>query len=310
MFLIQLLALSSFIFGQESFSIYRVDANNQTAVIQTPDADKVRVGDLYKIETPEGICHTPVSEVVEGFFYVNTEQCRNEDVQKGIPLVSARKTSGVLVAQTDAPATPSSFQQNAMGSNTTDSDSLLQSEFVQNYLAKKLSLYVGYHAGNTLEGKIPVSGQNSINEVSGSNTIGFGAEYKIADMPYNLSAIGGFSYNLPRAYGRYIMEGTSTTQKFDDNPELQLWSFYLNLRYRFLKEAYFFMGINRLLANMSNLPGQTDGDWGFHTGARYYPKEHFFVEGAVNFYNLNYRFQGATTDVSLTELEIKGGYTF
>jgi len=84
----------------------------------------------------------------------------------------------------------------------------------------------------------------------------------------------------------------------------------VNLRYRVNKSLYGYLGFNHLAAYMSNLPGEMNGDFGFHTGARYYPLERFFIDGAVNFYNMNYTYGGRTTDVSLTEVEIKGGYSF
>jgi hypothetical protein len=312
--LLQLLSLSSLIFAQQNFSIHRVDQNNHLAVVQTGQLISevgVKAGDEFKIQTPDGDCYTPVSEVIDGFFYVNTQQCRDSDVQKGITLVSTTTTR--VIPQEPVTITrsaPSHFPGDDSFSTTSE---ISNSPFYNDYIADKLSVYMGYHAGNTLDGQLPVGGQNSITELSGAHTIGFGAEYEVAKMPYNLSAVGGISYNLPRSYGRYTLNtSTGPAQKFSEgaNPELRLWSFYGNVRYRFLKDAYAYMGINRLVASMSNLPGKTSGDFGFHLGARYYPASRIFVDTAINFYNLNYEFQGVTKDVSLTEVEVKGGYTF
>jgi hypothetical protein len=309
--LFQLLSLSTLIFAQQSYNVYRVDQNNHVAVVQTTETG-VKIGDEFKIQTADGFCHTPVSEIIEGFFYVDTQQCRNEDVRKGTVLISTKNMVVIerAVATTPVRQAPTRFPGNDEFSTKAEVES---SPFFKNYIADKLSLYVGYHAGNTLDGQLAVSSQSSITELSGAHTIGLGAEYQIAQMPYNLSAVGGVSYNLPRAYGRYTLNTSSgPAQKFSDNsnPELQLWSFYGNIRYRFLKDAYAYMGMNRLVASMSNLPGKTTGDFGFHLGARYYPGSRVFIDTALNLYNLNYEFQGVTTDVSLTELEIKGGYTF
>lgn len=312
-----LLTMSSLLFAQESYFIYRVDHNNHTAVVTLSNAEEIRVGEEFKIQTPDGYCHTPVTEVINGFFYVNIEQCRNEHVQKGTMLVAANPVAVPMAIPNTAASSPVATRSPA--SSPFEADSSVSSEsnykntvFYKQWIANKLSAYVGYHAGNDLDGQLGVTQQSTITGLSGSHTVGFGAEYQVAELPYNFDVLGGLSYNLPRSYGRYSIrtQGNGPAPTFNESPELQLWSFYANLRYRFAKDIYGYFGLNRTAAYMSGLPGDARGDFGFHAGARYYPWNRFFVDGAVNFYNIDYSYQGRTTDVSLTELEIKGGYTF
>lgn len=314
-----LLTMSSLLFAQESYFVYRVDHNNHTAVVTTSSAEEIHVGERFKIQTPDGFCHTPVTEVINGFFYVNTEQCRNEDVQKGTLLVAADpvmvpKARTVASIDSGAATSPLGGSSSPFGADSSVSaeSHYKNTAFYKQWIANKLSAYVGYHAGNDLDGQMGISQQSTVTGLSGSHTIGFGAEYQVAQLPYNFDVLGGLSYNLPRSYGRYSIstQGNGPSPTFNESPELQLWSFYANLRYRFAKDIYGYFGLNRTAAFMSGLPGEAKGDFGFHAGARYYPWTRFFVDGAVNFYNIDYTYQGRTTDVSLTELEIKGGYTF
>jgi hypothetical protein len=306
-----LLSLSSFVFAQDiptEFTIHRVEAQNR-AVVASKQADAVRVGEEFTIETAEGDCHLPVTKVVEDYFYVDTQQCESDVVTVGTVLHSTRK---IQVERAPAAVTPV-----IAGGETvaTEGPEWMQSEFYQDWVKDRASSYISYYTGNTLSGSIAYSNTLAVEDLKGSNAIGVGLDYKIVELPYKLSVVGGFAYALPRAYGSYH-ESTPTAsgrRDFDNNPELEIASLYANLRYEFADNVFGLLGINRLFARLKHMQGDMSGDFGFHVGARYYPTDRLarlFVDADINFYNMNYEYQNVKADFSLTELELRAGYTF
>jgi len=298
-----LLTWSSLLFAQETYTIHRIEPQNR-AVIATTKADEISVQDEFNVETPLGVCKLVVTKIVTDYVYLNTEQCQSEYVQKGTTIVSNKK---VVVER--APTVAQEIPQPTANQSISSQPEWMQSEFFQNYVATRLSVYFSYYTGTALDGQIAIAGDRA-EDFKGSNAMGFGADYRIADLPYSLSVVGGMAYALPRGYGRYRSANFASTLDFGNNPELQMFSFYGNLRYQFHDKAYAVFGLNRLLTEMSNVPGDMDGDFGFHVGARYYPLAKFFLDGNINFYNMDYDNGPEKADFSLTELEVKAGYTF
>lgn len=289
----------------ETFTIHRTEPQNR-AVVATPKAYDVKINDEFAIETPYGDCNLVVTQVIVDYFYVDTSQCQSEFVQQGTLITS---TKPVVVERAVTQVTPEPI---AMGSTSTNGEGFVDSEFYKQFIKERLSAYVVYSTGKSLDGRVALDNQTAIEDFEGSNTLGLGAEYKAADLPYSLSVTGGFEYNLPRSYGSYRLTtpAGSGTANFLNSAKLQTLSLFANIRYQFHDKAYAVLGINHLFAQLSDFNGDMSGDFGFHVGARYYVLPQFFVDGNLNFYNLNYKYQSARADFSLTELAIKAGYTF
>ncbi len=303
-----LATLSSLILAQETapqeFSIHRVEPQNR-AIVASHQAQLVKVGEEFTIETPYGDCHLPVTQVIEDYFYVDTQQCQSEFVSKGTRIHSTRK---IQVEAAD-PVEPM-----MVGETSTNSPEWMQTEFYQTYIKNRASAYLSYYTGRTLDGSLTTT-TSSMSDWRGSNTMGIGADYRIANLPYSLSVMSGFAYSLPRSYGSFNMATPTSSGRVDflSEPELEMLSVFVNLRYQFSDRIFGVFGVNRLFTRLSNLSGDMTGDFGFHVGARYYPTDklrQFFVDGDINFYNMNFESQGTTADFRLTELEVKAGYTF
>ncbi len=286
------------------FIIERTEPQNHLALVRDSESDLVRVGSELKIKTADGICITPVEKIIPGFFYIQTEQCARKDVQKGtIAYLERVKTI------TQPPATETSPDSDPTDSVATQ---FYENEFVQEYIKDNLSVLLSYNLNPSLSGTLPLDSQTAIQDLSGSNTISLSADYKFLELPQNLSLSTGLALSLPRSYGKYdiVTKNGIQTSSLTKNPVLTSGSLSINLRYQLVREFIFFLGANRMLATMDNVPGSINGDFGFHVGTRYYPHSNLFIEGSLNFYNLDYTLGGKTTDLSLNELEIKGGYTF
>lgn len=320
--ILQLAILSSMLFAQEpssrsstatevtppSFTIHRVEAQNR-AIIATKEANTVKLGDEFTIETPYGACHLPVTQVITDYFYVDTQQCQSEFVRAGTTITSTRK---IIIERI-----PSTVTETVIVGETLSEDSpeYMRSEFYQTYIRDRASVALSYYTGNALDGRIAYGANNTLEDLKGSNAIGLGGEYRIANLLYSLSSTAGFTYALPRSFGRYraVTPAGAVNGTFANSPDLQMLSLYTNLRYQFHDTAYAVFGINHLFVNLNGLPGDMDGDFGFHIGAHVYPLQQMkqlFVVGNINFYNMDYQFQNTRAEFRLTELEVKAGYTF
>lgn len=286
------------------FIIERTEPQNHLALVKYNEEQAITIGKALKIKTQDGTCVTPVEKIVPGFFYIRTEQCERKNVQKGT-IVVLEQTQTVVQQVLEASSTQNSHGESVSVIN-------YDNEFVQDYIQNKLSALISYNMSQSLGGSLALDNQTSIHDLSGANTLSVAADYKFLDLPQNLSLSAGASLSLPRSYGKYGITTTNgvQTSSLSHNPVLTSGLLSLNLRYQMVREFIFFLGANRMLATMDNVPGSVSGDFGFHSGVRYYPHTQLFVEGSLNFYNLNYTLAGKTTDLSLNELEIKGGYTF
>lgn len=313
MFLKLLLTVSTLAFSQtyEFYQVKRVEPHNNRAQVARSGSQDIAIGDQLKVDTPNGNCQVSVTEVYAEHFYIDTQQCARTDVVEGTFISSEMPQGSQQYAGDDPTLVPEeAFEADQQSTYTND---WMSSEFYQNYVADKLSTYISYHMSNSLQGDVNLGATGgTIEELSGANTIGFGAEYRIWQFPNRLSITGGLTYELPRSFGQAIVTNTNgqITQSFEKNPTLFAWNFYANLRYQIMDELQAFVGLNRLAANLKYLPGETNGDFGFHLGARWYPYTRFFAEGSLNFYNLDHTVAGNTTDLTLNEFELKGGYTF
>jgi hypothetical protein len=293
-------------FADESYTIHRFESHKNKALIALRGAnEKVHIGDEFFVETPVGNCYLVTESVVNDFFTVNTEQCGREFLADGKAVFPKEKviiehqtvTQTIEPVPTDSISVPLDF---------------IDQEFFENYMHNRLSVFVSYLTGRNLDGRANLDSQTSVGDFKGSNTIGIGADYKIMELVSNFSWSAGFNYNLPRSYGSYVVTTTGAQQNvsFGDSPSLEVLSVYTNARYQFNADLFAQFGINYIYADASGLAGDMSGDFGFHGGLRYYAYKNLFVDGQINFYNLDYNLAGTTYDFSLTELELKAGYTF
>ena len=302
------LLLSSFLISAQSINFFEVESTQpdiyQARVKLTPE-QAVSMGDQLAVETPQGRCQVEVTQTFMTHFIVNTKQCGRTDIQTGTMISAIEPEQEVI-----PPDNVDDFYERKPFALFGEWQ---ETEFFKTFIADRLSPYISYHASNTLEGEIPLGGNQYIDEISGAHTIGFGAEYKIADLPHLLSVSAGATYELPRSFGRFTVRqsnGAEVPVNFAKNPTLYVWNFYGNIRYEVNDEILAYMGMNYLLAEMKHIPGNVSGDLGVHFGMRYYAYNKLFIDGALNFYNLDYSYLGNTSDLSLTELEVKGGITF
>jgi len=305
-----LVAASLFSSAQETpseFTIHRVEPQNR-AVVASKQAGTVSVGQEFTVETPYGECHMPVTKVIEDYFYLDTQQCQSDFVSKGTVIHPTRKIE-VQAAE------PAPVVRQPESETVTSVSDMEESPFYKDYIKTRASAYISYYTGNTLDGSIAYANSTSVSDLKGSNAVGLGVDYKIAELPYSMDVMGGFAYALPRSFGSYSFASTagSGRRDFNANPDLQMASLYFDLRYQFADRAYALFGMNRLFTRLTKMPGSMSGDLGFHLGARYYPiptASQLFVDGDLNFYNMNYKEGAVRADFSLTELEVKAGYTF
>ncbi len=304
MLLLSLLT-SLFFSNAETYSILRFEPPRQNlAVIATIDAQKYSAGSEFVVETPQGACFLVVEKVVTDYIYVNTEQCQKEYISKGT-VVSPRPkvvvertiTETAVVAADDSMSTDS-----GMG----------EQDFYESYVKNRLSATFSYLTGGNLDGTAQVNPATSLGDFSGSNTLAVGAEYSIMKLPYNLSWSAGAAYHLPRSYGRFQMQspGASQVVNFSSGAKIETLSLFSNLRYQWNELTYAYFGLNHLFVNSSGFLGEMNGDFGFHLGGRYYVWQNLFADASMNFYNLDYKVNNQKFDFSMTELEIKAGYTF
>lgn len=292
----------------ETFNILRLEPQHNLAVIATIQAEKFAVGNEFAVETPQGACYLVVKKIVTDYIYVNTEQCQSEYISKGTP-ISPRQN--IVVEKPVRPETPLIAASMTTDSVSTDLN-FLNNEFAQTYLKDRLSLTFSYLTGSTLDGRAQLNASTAIEDFRGSNTVSFGAEYLYWNLPYNLSLSAGMAYSLPRSYGRFQLINNSNAQTvtFAEAPKVETLSLFSNLRYQWNEKIWAYLGLNHLFAGSSGFNGQMSGDFGFHLGARYYIFQNFFADSSINFYNLDYEIGSQKFDYSMTELELKAGYTF
>lgn len=294
--------------AQAPLTIERLENHKHTALITASDArGSVKVGDEYYVETPIGNCFIQVTEVYARQFRANTEQCRSEHLAQGTAVypkekvvIERQNVSQVQTIET-LPEDRITFQMD-----------FISPEFYDTYLKNRLSVNVAYLTGKTLSGTANLDNTTTIGDFKTSNTIALGADYRILTLPRNFSWSAGFEYNLPRSIGNYTLTTTngSTTQRFGNDPSLEVFNMFTNIRYQFNEKLFAQVGLNYLFADLSDAPGEASGDYGVHLGARYYAIKNLFVDGQINFYNIDYKVAGRTADFSLTELALKAGYTF
>ena len=292
--------------ANSTLALQNFDPRKQTATVTLPEAlDRIKVGQEYFVETLIGKCYVTVTDVGSDFFTVNTEQCGSDHIANGKPVYP--KQNVVIEKQ----IVSENFEQ-APTESITSPVEFIDDDFYKEYLHQRLSVSASYLTGRSLSGTAALGNQTSISDFSTSNTIALGADYLLMTLPYQFSWTTGFNYNLPRSLGTYTLttQSGSSDQRLPSDPSFQMMSFYTNIRYAFQKDLYAVFGMNRLFADLSGGAGDLSGDFGFHAGARYYPMDRFFVDGQINFYNLDYEVNGQDFDFRLTELEVKAGYTF
>ncbi len=301
---------SSQVFAEDSYSLLRLEPRNNRAVIATIHAQNFSVGQEFSVETPQGLCQLLIKKIVTDYIYVDTEQCQAEYLSAGTPVFPRKPIVIERVVQMTVPVVDASVSGDSVSADVN----ILNGEFYESFIKNKLSATASYLTGNSLDGQAQINSNTTIEDFRGSNTISFGADYIFAQLPYNLSFSGGLAYSLPRSYGRFTQSfndsSPSAEVPYTGTAKLQTFNFYANLRYQWDEKTWAYFGLNRLFADSSGLPGSFSGDFGFHFGGRRYVYETMFAEASLNFYNLDYTFQGQTTDFSQTELELKAGYTF
>ncbi len=303
------LIISSLLSSAESYSILRFEPpRNNLAVIATLDAQKYSAGNEFVVETPKGACFLVVEKVVTDFIYVNTEQCQREYVSKGTIVAPRPK----VMVERIITAEPKIIRAEMSTDSVSADIGYIDQEFYEAYIKNRLSATFSYLAGNRLDGEAQLNPSTSIGDFRGSNTLAVGAEYSILKLPYNLSLSAGTAYQLPRSYGRYQLSGPGASQggNFSNAAKIETLSVFSNLRYQWSEATYAYFGLNHLFVNSSGFAGEMNGDFGFHLGGRYYILQNFFADASFNFYNLDYEINNQKFDFSLSELEIKAGYTF
>lgn len=294
----------------ENYSILRLEPHHNQAVIATIEAQKFSVGNEFTVETPQGACYLVVKKIITDYIYLDAEQCQAEYLGKGTP-VSPRQN---VVVERIQPATDYTPISNAdMSSDSISTDvGYVNSDFYDQYIKNRLSATASYLTGNTLDGRAQLTATTAIEDFRGSNTISLGTDYTYWHLPYNLTLSGGFNYSLPRSFGRYqlINNNNSQTINISNSAKVETLSLFSNLRYHWNEQTLSYVGLNHLFVGSSGFAGEMSGDFGFHVGARHYLFENFFADGSINFYNLDYEVGNQKFDYSLTELEIKAGYTF
>lgn len=294
----------------ENYFILRLEPHHNQAVIATVEAQKFSVGNEFTVETPQGACHLVVKKIISDYIYLDAEQCQREYLGKGTP-VSPRQN--VVVDRIEPATEYSPIVDTGISSDSVSTDvGYINSDFYDQYIKNRLSATVSYLTGSTLDGRAQLTANTAIEDFRGSNTISLGTDYTYWNLPYNLSLSGGSNYSLPRSYGRFqqINNGASQTVSFPNSAKVETLSLFSNLRYHWSEQTMAYFGLNHLFVSSSGFAGEMSGDFGFHVGARHYLFENFFADGSINFYNLDYEVGNQKFDYSLTELEIKAGYTF
>lgn len=292
--------------AQEPLTIQRLETHKNTALVSAPGSGQdVKVGDEYYVETPIGKCFVLVREVLSDYFRINTEQCGREHLAQGKSVYPKEK---VVIERETVTET---FTAAPVESVTAPFE-FLQQDFFEQYMHKRLSVFASYLAGRELSGTAYIDNQTTMSDFKTANTIAIGADYRIMTLPNNFSWSGGVEYNLPRSVGNFTLSTVNgnSTQRFGGDPTLEIFNLFTNARYHFSETLLAQVGMNYLFADLSDTPGELSGDFGFHGGVRYYPAPNLFIDGQLNFYNLDYSLNGRTADLSLTELAVKGGYTF
>lgn len=306
--IIELLFSALSVHAQSPLTIERLENHKHAALISSSESQSsVKIGDEYYVETPIGKCFVQVTEVFAKQFRVNTEQCGAEHLAQGTAVYPKEK----VVIERQKVSQVQSIQPLPNESISIPLD-FINEEFFKTYLHERLSLTVSYLTGKSLNGSANLDATTSIGDFNTSNTIALGADYKIMTLPRNLSWSAGFEYNLPRSIGNYTLTTAngSTTERFPNDPSLEVFNMFTNVRYQFNEKLFAHVGLNYLFADISDAPGEVSGDYGVHLGARYYAIKNLFVDGQINFYNLDYSLAGRVADFSLTELALKAGYTF
>lgn len=292
--------------AETALTIHKYEAHKNTALVALEAArDQVKMGDEYFVETPFGNCYLVVKEVMADFFRVDTQQCGSEHITDGKSIFAKHK---VIIEKQTVTETVQPLPNDSI-SIPLD---FINEEFFKTYLHERLSVSVAYLTGRNLNGTANLDNQTAIGDFKTSNTIALGLDYRIMNFANNFSWTGGLSYNLPRSLGTYTLTtiNGNQTQRLPQDPSLEVLSFYTNARYQFHQKLYGFIGMNYLFADISQAPGEMSGDFGFHAGSRYYAMSNLFIDGQINFYNLDYAVGSQVADFSLTELELKAGYTF
>lgn len=292
----------------ETFSILRLEPQHNLAVIATIEAQKFAVGNEFSVETPQGACYLVVKKIITDYIYVDTEQCQSEYLSKGTP-ISPRQQVAI---EKPAAAPPTMINAEISPDSVSTDLTFLNSDFFNAYIKNRLSATVSYLAGNNLDGQAQINPNLAYGDIRGSNTMALGFDYTIWHLPYNLTWSAGMAYSLPRSYGRFQLINNSGAQtlNFSGTPKLETLSLFSNLRYHWSETLWAYFGLNRLLVDSSGFNGEMAGDFGFHIGGRYYIYENFFADSSINFYNLDYKIGNQKFDYSMTELELKAGYTF
>ncbi len=304
-----LLFASSFMSFAESYSILRFEPpRNNLAVIATLDATKYSVGNEFVVETPQGSCFLVVEKIVTDFIYVNTEQCQKEYISKGTIVAPRPKVIVERIVTSEPKIITAQMSTDSISADL----GYLDQEFYETYIKDRLSATFSYLTGSRLDGEAQLNQNTTIGDFRGSNTLSLGAEYFFWKLPYNLSLSAGAAYQLPRSYGRFSLGGAGATQagNFGDAAKIKTLSLFSNLRYQWDESTYGYFGLNHLFVSSSGFAGEMNGDFGFHLGGRYYMWQNIFADASFNFYNLDYEINNQKFDFSLSELEIKAGYTF
>ncbi len=300
--------ISSMMSFAETYSILRFEPpRNNLAVIATIDAEKYSVGSEFVVETPQGACFLVVEKIITDYIYVNTEQCQREYLSKGTTVAPRPK---VIVERT---ITEPKVLNAQMSTDSISADiGYLDQKFYETYIKNRLSATFSYLTGSRLDGEAQLNPTTTIGDFRGSNTLSIGAEYFFWKLPYNLSVSAGVAYQLPRSYGRFQLSGPGASQvgQFNNGAKIETLSLFSNLRYQWDEKTYGYFGLNHLFVNSSGFAGDMSGDFGFHLGGRHYIWQNLFADASLNFYNLDYEINNQKYDFSLSELEIKAGYTF
>lgn len=310
------LLLFAFFFSNTALATtYIVDQLQPTKKRVLVKTDELpQVGDALYKETPLGRCQLLVTDVYITHFYADASQCAPEDLRVGTLI---QKEVEVIRQPTEMAGIYGEDLEEEMLWDEEDNSGRLEATWIpedlyREYLAERLAITFAYSLSRSLQGTLNVNENTTITDLEGANTFAFGADYIFARLPQRWSFSGGFTFELPRSYGRInYSQGGPQTSGLSGNPTLTVFNMYANLRYDIQPDATVYFGLNRLFASLSNFTGDTEGDFGFHFGGRYHFQPQFFAEASLNFYNLDSNIPNVgTTDLNLNSLELKAGYLF
>lgn len=281
-----------------SLTVEEYDTFRNRASILVVDSSQVPLGTTLRVHSKTGTCEVTITEKVNDHLIGQTTGCEMGVITPGMKLAYSQPNSW------EAPVTRTPSSEISTSYNSPN---------LMDEILDRTTVFIGHNFSSQLEGNVYSDG--SMKDLDGDTAFSFGIKGRVYDFTQRISLGVELGYETPRTLDQATFtSGTGaevTAGTLGQSPRLSLWSLAILGDVKLMERLNGFAGVNFSIPSVRNSLFSLSGDIGFQGGANYQLYPQIALEGLIKITNMNLRNEnGATTDVSLAGLELRGRYSF